>query len=92
MGGNDTIIGDGNTGLTYLNATAGVTVDIAAGTATGDASVGTDTFTGVRAIRASNHDDVVLGSANNEFFIDGGGDDFVDGRGGLISLVLQLYR
>ena len=32
-GGNDTIIGNGSTRISYLHATAGVTVDIAAGTA-----------------------------------------------------------
>ena len=35
MGGNDTITGNGSTpGVSYLNATAAVTVDIAAGTGT----------------------------------------------------------
>ena len=48
MAGDDTIIGS-NTALSYLSATGFVTVDILAGTATGDASVGTDTFTGVQS-------------------------------------------
>ena len=40
MGGDDTITGNGNTRITYVSATGGVTVDLAAGTAAGDASVG----------------------------------------------------
>ena len=87
MGGNDTIIGNGNTVLSYLNATNGVTVDIAAGTAaaTGpDASVGNDTFTGVQFIRGSAFADTLKGSNNvpgpSEVFEGRGGDDFIDGR------------
>ena len=37
MGGNDTITGNGFTRVSYLNAAAGVTVDIAAGTGQGTA-------------------------------------------------------
>ena len=61
-GGDDTITGNGSTIITYLQATAGVTADIAAGTATGDASVGTDTFTGVTGLRGSNYNDTLSGS------------------------------
>ena len=53
LGGNDTITGNGNTRVIYGNAAAGVTVNIALGTATGDASVGTDTFTGVNSVGGS---------------------------------------
>ncbi len=81
-GGNDTIIGNGNTRLGFNNATAGVTVDIAAGTADGDASVGHDTFTGVNAIMGSMFADSLSGSAGNETFTGLGGNDFIDGRGG----------
>ena len=45
LGGDDTITGNGNTRVIYSSATAGVTMHMAAGTVTGDASVGTDTFT-----------------------------------------------
>ena len=71
-GGNDTIIGNGNTRISYLHATAGVTVTShpgfgqgASGTAVGDASVGTDTFTGVNRVRGSYFDDVFVGSNND---------------------------
>ena len=81
-GGNDAIIGNGNTRLGFNNATAGVTVDIQAGTADGDASVGHDTFSGVNAVQSSIFADTLLGSSGNESFGALGGDDFIDGRGG----------
>ena len=95
MAGNDVITGNGNTKLSYLNATAAVTVDIAAGTATGDASVGTDTFSGVNFIRGSQFADTLLGSNNPplaqpEVFDGGGGNDFIDGRGGFDRAVYEF--
>lgn len=69
MGGNDAIIGNGNTRLQYTQSSAGVTVDLLAGTATGDASVGTDTFTGVNAVMGSMFADVFSGSGANENFM-----------------------
>ncbi|MCZ7660304.1 MAG: cadherin domain-containing protein [Xanthobacteraceae bacterium] len=86
MGGDDTITGNGNTRIVFYNAAAGVTVDIADGTAIGDASVGRDIFSGVSAIAGSAFDDVLRGSANGtsvvEFFDGRGGNDLIDGRGG----------
>ena len=59
----------------------------ASGTATGDASVGTDTFSGVSGANGSLFDDTFIGSDNpagrNESFRGNGGNDFIDGRGGL---------
>ena len=91
MAGNDTIIGTllngaPNTRISYVSATGAVTVDIALGTATGDASVGTDTFTGVNLVRGSEFGDTLLGGSNlaftGEVFAGRGGDDFIDGRAG----------
>ena len=86
FGGNDTITGNGNTRIDYINATAAVTVDLQAGTATGDVSVGTDTFTGVNSIQGSYYADTLYGSNNapntTESFDGGAGDDTIDGRGG----------
>ena len=91
MGGNDTITGNGNTTVEYSNALAGVTVDIAAGTAqstaAGDAAgIGIDTFSGVNGIRGSEYDDILLGSNNpsgtSENFTGIGGNDTINGRGG----------
>jgi hypothetical protein len=97
LGGNDQITGNGNTRVTYYHATAGVTVTFtegswtstssgASGIATGDASVGTDTFTGVSQIRGSNFADVFYGSNNpsgtTETFEGLGGNDTIFGGGG----------
>ena len=72
LGGDDEIFGNGSTRVSYLHATAGVTVDLAAGTAHGDKSVGHDTFepqpsgapfnTGVSGVRGSYFNDFLYGS------------------------------
>ena len=82
LAGNDTITGNGNTRVTFVNATGGVTVDVAAGTATGDASVGTDTFTGVSQVRGSQFADTLFGNGSNNTLDGQGGNDILDGRGG----------
>ena len=92
LGGNDTIIGAVNaqgqalTRVSYLQATGAVTVDIAAGTADGNGSVGHDTFTNVAVVFGSNYDDTLRGSNNGfgsfELFEGRAGNDFIDGRGG----------
>ena len=103
MAGDDVITGNGSTQLSYLNATAGVTVNFtswvagqgASGTATGDASVGTDTFTGVQVVRGSEFDDTFHGqqqcSPGLEVFQGRGGDDFIDGGGGF-DRVIYWFR
>ena len=92
-GGNDTIIGNGNTRLNYAIAAASVSVDLetspigtttaitVAGSATG-ATEGTDILTGVNAVQGSMFGDTLLGSSFNNVFTGLGGDDFIDGRGG----------
>ncbi|WP_212333476.1 hypothetical protein [Bradyrhizobium manausense] len=81
-GGDDTITGNGNTRLGFNNATAGVSVDFVTGIASGDASVGTDHFSGVNAVQASMFDDTLLGGATNDTFTALAGNDDIDGRGG----------
>ncbi|MBX9774702.1 MAG: cadherin-like domain-containing protein [Xanthobacteraceae bacterium] len=99
MGGDDSIAGNGYTRVSYANAAAAVTVDLALGigqgTAAGDiAGVGVDTFTGVNRVRGSNFNDTLLGSDNAQFtsenFHGHGGDDFIDGRGGLDRAVYSV--
>ena len=69
LGGDDTITGNGNTRISYINATSGVTVDLAFGTATGDASVGHDTITGgVNSIIGSSFSDTLYGTSNSTPF------------------------
>ncbi|WP_146006582.1 calcium-binding protein [Bradyrhizobium forestalis] len=85
MGGNDSITGNGNTRVAFTNATGAVTVDLLAGTASGDGSTGSDTFSGVNAVMASMYNDTIRGSnitTATETFTGLAGDDFIDGRGG----------
>src|SRR4029079_17799434 len=86
------IYGNGGTRISYVNAGAGVTVDITAGMARGTdagdvAQVGTDSFSGVSSVRGSNFGDMLLGSDNGntsfELFEGRGGNDTINGRGGL---------
>ena len=87
MGGDDIITGNGNTRITYVSATAGVTIDLAAGTAVGNASVGTDTFTGVSRARGSNFNDTIFGDTNNNVLDGQSGNDLLGGRGGNDTLI-----
>ena len=92
-GGNDTVIGNGNTRLNYQNAAASVSVDLetsaigttnsvtVVGIATG-ATEGTDSLTGVNAAQGSTFADTLLGSSFSNTFTGLGGDDNIDGRGG----------
>ena len=82
MGGNDTITGNGNTRISYASATGGVIIDMAAGTASGDASVGTDTFTGSTNFRGSAFNDEFRGGTANDWFEGLGGDDVINGGAG----------
>ena len=82
LGGNDQIIGNGNTQILFGNATAGVTVDFVTGSAIGDASVGYDTFTGINSVAGSNFNDTILGSSTNEIIGGGAGNDIINGSGG----------
>ena len=93
-GGNDIIVGNGSTRVSYLHATAGVVVTFtswtgdalgASGQASGNVSVGQDTFSGVNSVRGSYFADEFYGSNNLtgvEVFEGRGGNDFIDGRGG----------
>jgi len=96
--GNDTITGNGQTRISYFHATAGVTVIFnpvtswatpssgASGIATGDSSVGTDTFTGVNNVRGSFFNDTFIGSNNPSGTVENfeglGGNDLINGGGG----------
>jgi hypothetical protein len=92
-GGNDTIIGNGNTRLNYQLAAGSVTADLETSpigttnaiTVAGSATAlgeGTDTFTGVNAVQGSMFNDTLLGSSFGNTLIGLGGDDYLDGRGG----------
>ncbi len=98
-GGNDRITGNGNTRLSFNEATGGVTVDMIAGTAIGDASVGTDTFTGVNSILASQLgdsitgngvDNIMIGQAGADTLIGGGGFDFASYETSTLGVIADL--
>ena len=75
------------TRVSYLDATAGVTVNLATRVADGDASVGHDTFTNtISNVLGSNFADTLTGSNNPggtvEVFEGRGGNDIINGGGG----------
>lgn len=88
--GDDNLIGGdpdaGDTGTdtaSFASSAAAVTVDLAAGTATGD---GTDTLTGFEAVLGSAQGDNITGDANANTFDGGGGSDTMDGGDGIDSV------
>jgi Ca2+-binding RTX toxin-like protein len=84
----DTLNGDNSNRATYQNtAGAGVTVDLVAGTAVGNAgsNAGTDTLLNFNQVRGSNFADTLLGSDRTdvtESFEGRDGNDSINGRGG----------
>jgi Ca2+-binding RTX toxin-like protein len=91
MDGNDVIIGNGNTRITFSNAADGVSVDLNAGTSLGIAAgnvaaVGTDTFSGVNAVRGSAFADIILGNGASNTLEGQGGNDTIQGGGGADTL------
>jgi Ca2+-binding RTX toxin-like protein len=79
----DTITGDGNTTVSYAHATGAVTVDLSAGTATGD---GSDTLVNIHNIIGSAYGDTITGDSSNDVISGGGGDNTLDGGGGINTL------
>ena len=83
--GNDTMDGgaDGAYGDTvdYSTGPAGVTVNLAAGTAT-DNWGNTDTLIGIEHVNGSAFADTLIGSAGRNWFRPGKGNDIVNGNGG----------
>ncbi len=91
MAGDDSITGNGNTRLSFASSAGAVTVDLALGTATGDASVGTDTFTGVNAVLGGNFGDTLKGNGGaNTFTGQGGADTFVYSSGGAADTIADF--
>ena len=92
MAGDDIITGNINvqgqalTRISYVSASAAVVVDLAAGTAIGNASVGKDNFTNVSTVIGSGYSDTLRGSDNEdgsfEQFDGRAGNDTIEGRGG----------
>ena len=79
-GGDDVIVGgDGLDTIYYLFATGPVTVDLAAGTATGE---GSDSLTGVENVAGSDFGDTISGDAGPNTITGGPGDDVLNGADG----------
>jgi Ca2+-binding RTX toxin-like protein/methionine-rich copper-binding protein CopC len=83
-GGDDTLNGGlGTDRASFVSSPNGAVVDLAAGTAQ-DGWGGTDTLIGIEWVRGSEHADSIAGSdAGGEAFEPRGGNDTVDGRGGV---------
>jgi Ca2+-binding RTX toxin-like protein len=80
MGGNDVIDGRGDLDvIAFPLTTAGVTVDMALGTTSGD---GTDTFSAVEGVYGSPFDDSLTGDAQANTLYGGGGNDTLKGLAG----------
>lgn len=86
-GGNDHYDGRGGTDTaSYANASVAVTVDLAAGTASG-ITIGSDTLLGFEAVVGGAGADSISGTAANDTLQGGTGDDVLEGRAGGDSLV-----
>jgi Ca2+-binding RTX toxin-like protein len=80
-GNNQLFGGDGVDTVDYLSATAGVTINLATGTATGQGR--NDVLSEIERIVGSRFNDTILGGAGNDFFLSGGdGNDSVNGGAG----------
>ncbi len=79
--GNDTITGKAGDfdRVDYSSSPSGVTVDLAAGTATGQ---GNDTLTNISDVIGSSHDDTISGDDRANYLVGGAGNDTIDGRQG----------
>ena len=74
--------GSGDDAIDFFNDAAGVTVDLAAGTAT-DGWGNAETFTSIeKVIGSDDHGDTITGDANANTLLGYGGDDTLTGGGG----------
>ncbi|PPR60960.1 MAG: hypothetical protein CFH10_01325, partial [Alphaproteobacteria bacterium MarineAlpha4_Bin2] len=74
-GGDDSLVGgEGIDTASFSESTSSLTIDMTAGTATGD-DIGSDTFDSIERVVAGSGDDVLMGSAADDEFDGGAGDD-----------------
>ena len=73
--------GGGTDTASYSESSAGVTVDLAAGTGTGGDAQG-DALTTIENVIGSDHDDTLTGDANDNRLDGGAGDDTIHGGDG----------
>ena len=92
--GNDTFDGQGDFDDVWYageGGSLGVTVDLAAGTAT-DTFGDTDTLTSIAGIAGSDLADTLLGDDENNIIRSFRGDDIVDGRGAATKRTIPMMR
>jgi len=77
--GDDSMAGQNTAGLNLYSAPSPVTVDLAAGTATGE---GNDSFSGVSGVWGSQFADELTGNGADNVLNGNGGDDVIRGAGG----------
>jgi Ca2+-binding RTX toxin-like protein len=86
--GDDGVVGGEGAGdidtISYTDAPGGATVDLAAGTGSGN---GVDTIAGIEEVLGSPYADVIEGGPANELLHGNGGDDVLSGRAGNDTLV-----
>jgi Ca2+-binding RTX toxin-like protein len=83
-GGDDRVIGNDNTRVSYVDANAGVSVNLVFGISSSleaddIALVGVDTLSGVNAVKGSAFGDVLIGSIADNILEGRGGDDSITG-------------
>jgi len=89
-GTNGNNVFDGGNGLdtvVYANATAAVTVDLAAGTASG---FGNDTLISIEHLIGSDHNDVLTGTSGNNYLNGGAGYDAVSYANATVGITINL--
>ncbi len=81
--GNDWVLGGGSlNAIDYSDAGQGMSVDLAAGLATGLSSPESDSFSGFSEVFGGVHGDRLYGTQGDDFLAGNAGDDVIEGRGG----------
>lgn len=85
--GNDTINGAGGTDtLSYENAGAGITINLATATGQNTGGAGTDTISSFENLRGSAYNDTLTGTSGNNVIEGGAGNDTINAQGGTDTL------
>lgn len=85
--GDDTISGSGGIDtLTYVNAAAGITMNLATGTGQATGGAGTDTVSNFENLTGSAFNDTLTGNGSANIMEGGAGNDTIDGAGGIDTL------
>ena len=88
MAGDDIVFAAGGLDrINYINAPAGVNVDLGQSIAFDDGFGDVDTLFGVEGVQGTRFDDILVGSAGANFFEPFRGNDSIDGKGGIDALI-----